>query len=285
MKAVTVFEERKEDFRAQLVAAADEKACIAAAQLVLEQIACVLAQEETDDAARQRQQAVLAVARRAPELLSCAGAQGELILAPTEKSKAKRGKGKIGAKAVGAGILALLAAYEAIDGQFIFAGLQLLGGVLVLFGGGALPALFAGAGAAKARGVVKIDADALLLRIGDLCRAADVCVSDLALLEKEAGLTRLSGTADEAMLDLLLAMLEAKASGRADAGERMLSLAEQYLRMLGMEAVSYSADTADSFDVLPTLSGERTIRPALLKDGKLVRRGVAAKAMERSVGA
>jgi len=79
--------------------------------------------------------------------------------------------------------------------------------------------------------------------------------------------------------------MEAKASGRADAGSRVLSLAEQYLRMLGMEAVMYSAQTAESFDVLPTLSGERTIRPALYKDGKLLRRGVAAKAMERSVGA
>ena len=285
MNAVTVFEERKEDFRAQINAAADEKARIAAAQLAMEQIACVLAQEETDDAARQRQQAVLAVARRAPELLSCAGAAGELVIAPAKKSKAKRGKGMIGANAVGAGILALLAAYEAIDGHLVFACLQLLGGALVLFGGGALLALFAETGAAQARGVVTIDADALLSRIGDLCRAADVCVSDLALLEKEAGLTRLSGTADEAMLDLLLAMLEAKASGRADAGERILSLAEQYLRRLGMEAAYYSPETADCFDVLPTLSGERTIRPALFKDGKLVRRGVAAKAMERSVGA
>ncbi len=284
MNAITVFEERKEDFRAQLDAAADEKARIAAAQFALEQIACVLAQQEQDDIARQRQQAVLAVARRAPELLACAGAEGELVLAPAKKKK-KPVRAAYGAKAIGAAILALLAAHELIDGQFIFAALQMAGGALVLLGGGALPARFGAAGAAQARGIVTIDADALLARVGDLCRAADVCVSDLSLLEKEAGLSRLSGTADEAMIDLLMAMMEAKASGRADAGERMLSLAEQYLRMLGMEAVMYSQDTEDCFDVLPTLTGERTIRPALFKDGKLIRRGVAARAMEGSVGA
>lgn len=284
MNAITVFEERKEDFRAQLDAAADEKARIAAAQFALEQIACVLAQQEQDDIARQRQQAVLAVARRAPELLACAGAEGELVLAPAKKKK-KPVRAAYGAKAIGAAILALLAAYELIDGQFIFAALQAAGMALLLLGGGALPARFGAAGAAQARGIVTIDADALLARVGDLCRAADVCVSDLSLLEKEAGLSRLSGTADEAMIDLLMAMMEAKASGRADAGERMLSLAEQYLRMLGMEAVMYSRDTEDCFDVLPTLTGERTIRPALFKDGKLIRRGVAARAMEGSVGA
>lgn len=284
MNAITVFEERKEEFRAQIQAAQEAKARIAAAQLALEQIACVLAQEEQDDTARQRQQAVLALARRAPELLDSAGAQGELVIAQAKEAK-KPAKALHGAKAIGAGLLALLAAVELIDGRFIFAAVQAAGCALLFLGGGALPALFARAGAAQARGIVTIDADVLLARVGDLCRAVDVCVSDLAILEKEAGLSRLSGTADEAMIDLLLAMLEAKASGRADAGERMLARAEQYLRMLGMEAVMYSAETADSFDVLPTLSGERTVRPALYKDGKLIRRGVAARAMERSVGA
>ena len=282
MNAAAVFEERKDDFLALIESAEDAPSRVSAAQNVMEQIACVLAQEEQDDAIRQRQQAVFAALKRAPGMLSCAGAQGELVITAGEK-KQKAGKAKVSLKTVGAGILALLAAYELIDGQLIFALLQLCGGALVLFGGGALslPAL----PAAKARGVATVDEKALLDRIGDLCRAADVCCADLALLEREAGLMRLSGTADEATIDLLCAMLEAKASGRADAGERVLNLAQQVLHMLGMEAVYFSADMAAYFDVLPTLSGERTIRPAIIKDGKLLRRGVAAKAAERSVGA
>ena len=262
MNAAAVFEERKDDFLALIESAEDAPSRVSAAQNVMEQIACVLAQEEQDDAIRQRQQAVFAALKRAPGMLSCAGAQGELVITAGEK-KQKAGKAKVSLKTVGAGILALLAAYELIDGQLIFAFLQLCGGALVLFGGGALslPAL----PAAKARGVATVD--------------------EKALLEREAGLMRLSGTADEATIDLLCAMLEAKASGRADAGERVLNLAQQVLHMLGMEAVYFSADTAAYFDVLPTLSGERTIRPAIIKDGKLLRRGVAAKAEERSVGA
>ena len=124
-----------------------------------------------------------AVGERAPGMLSCAGAQGELVITAGEK-KQKAGKAKVSLKTVGAGILALLAAYELIDGQLIFALLQLCGGALVLFGGGALslPAF----PAAKARGVATVDEKALLDRIGDLCRAADVCCADLALLERES---------------------------------------------------------------------------------------------------
>ena len=281
MNALTVFEDRKTDFLAQLEAAKEPQARTQAAVFVIEQIACVLAQEETDGAARQRQQAVLALCKASPSLLSAAKAEGELVIAPVKQVQKRI---PLTAKTVGAGILALLAAYELIDGQLIFAALQAAGCALVVFGKGTFSALAAHAGQADARGVLAIDAQMLLERIGALCRAADVCVSDLELLEKEASLSHLSGTADEATLDLLVAMLEAKASGRQDAAARTLDLAEQYLHALGVSPVYYSADSAAHFDVLPTLSGERTIRPALIRDGQLIRRGVAAKAMERSVG-
>ena len=284
MNAMTVFEDRKDEFLECLESAQSAQARAEAAVFVIEQIACMLAQEETDSAARQRQQAVLAMAKRAPSLLAAAQAQGEMVIAPQQTRRPEKGV-KLSAKTVGAGILALLAAYELIDGQLIFALLQAAGCALLIFGGGTLGTLAAQAGKAQARGVLSVDAPALLEQIGALCRAADVCVSDLELIGREEGLTRLSGTADEATLDLLSAMLEAKASGRSDAAERTLGLAEQYLKMLGVEAVFYSAESAACFDVLPTLSGERTIRPALLKDGRVIRRGVAAKAMERSVGA
>ena len=137
MNAAAVFEERKDDFLALIESAEDAPSRVSAAQNVMEQIACVLAQEEQDDAIRQRQQAVFAALKRAPGMLSCAGAQGELVITAGEK-KQKAGKAKVSLKTVGAGILALLAAYELIDGQLIFALLQLCGGALVLFGGGAL---------------------------------------------------------------------------------------------------------------------------------------------------
>ncbi len=284
MNAMTVFEERKPEFLARIEEAQGAQARMEAAVFVLEQIACVLAQEETDGAARQRQQAVLALAKQAPSLLGAARAEGELVIGAPQRAQTA-GKTKLTAKAVGAGLLALLAAVELIDGRLLFALIQAAGCALLLFGGGALGTLAAQTGNAQARGVLNADAGALLERIGALCRAADVCVSDLDILSRENALARLSGTADEATLDLLSAMLEAKASGRSDAAARTLDQAEQYLRRLGVECVMYSAESAAYFDVLPTLSGERTIRPAMIRDGKLLRRGVAARAMERSVGA
>lgn len=282
MNAMTVFDDRKQDFLAQLEAAQGVTARAEAAGYVLEQIACILAQEETDDSARQRQQAVLAMAKKAPCLLAAARAEGELVIAPPSEPEKKM---PLSPKTIGAAILALLAVVELIDGRMLFAALQLVGGGLVLFGGGALPALAARAGQAQARGVATLEATALLDQIGALCRAADICTEDLAILERESSIRRISGTADEATLDLLVSMLEAKASGRSDAAARTLDQAEQYLRMLGVEALYDSEANAAYFDVLPTLGDARTIRPALLRDGKLIRRGVAARRMERSVGA
>lgn len=106
-----------------------------------------------------------------------------------------------------------------------------------------------------------------------------MCAADLALLEEDRGVARLSGTADDAMLELLSAMMEARASGRQDLALRSLDQAEQYLRMLGVESVFYDPKHAALFDVLPARSGARTVRPALVRDGELVRRGVAAVAV------
>ena len=123
-----------------------------------------------------------------------------------------------------------------------------------------------------------IDAADMVREVGEICQAADLCAADLALIEQDNAPTRLSGTADEAMLDLLSAMMEARASGRQDLALRSLDQAEQYLRMLGVQSVFYDAEHAALFDVLPARSGERTVRPALVRDGELVRRGVAAVA-------
>ena len=137
----------------------------------------------------------------------------------------------------------------------------------------------------QARGIPFADAKMLVRSLRQLCQAADICVSDLMLLEKDAGMARLSGTADDAMLDLLTALMEAKASGRDELAMRSLSQAEQYLHMLGVELIRYDETHMQLFDILPTMGESRTIRPAMIKDGKILRRGVAALAAGRSVGA
>ena len=282
MNAVTAFANREEQLLAQLKNAQNMDEAICACMLSLEQVACELAQSEQDDLARQRQQAVLACMRRAPQLLRAAGARGELVLARQAETTEKPGdKLRRLMRPAGAFLLGALAVYELIDGKTLFALLQLLGAGPLFFSApkAAEPAQM------QARGIACAEADMLVRTLRELCQAADICVSDLLLLEKDAGMARLSGTADEAMLDLLVSLMAAKASGRDDVAMRSLSQAEQYLHMLGVEVIAYDDAHAQLFDILPTMGQARTIRPAMMQDGKLLRRGVAALQAGRSVSA
>ena len=278
MNASTAFSHREEQLLASLRQARDVDQAIAACAMALEQAACELAQDEQDDMARQRMQAVMACARRAPHMLRACAARGELLL--EEAAASPKERLQKGVRPLGGFLLAALAVYQVIEGRPAFAALQLAGMCLLVFCGGQK----AGTGV-KARGVAVVDAELAVRMLREMCQAVDICVSDLMLLEKEAGAARLSGTADEAMLDLLVSQLEAKASGRAELALRSLERAEQVLHMLGIEVRYYSAENADLFDVLPTMGEARTIRPALLKDGQVIRRGTAALAMERGASA
>ena len=283
MNAAAAFSHREAELLEQLAGAQEIDQAIAACSMALEQTACELAQDEQDEHARQRQQAVMALARRAPQLLHAAAARGELVVSGEQAAPAQSRQEKLrrGARAAGAFLLAALAVYELIGGHAMFAVLQLAGGALLLAAGKGEQA----AVPCQARGIPCVDAEAAVRMLRGLCQAADVCVSDLALLDKDAGMARLTGTADDAMLDLLTALMEAKASGRSELAMRSLSQAEQYLHALGIELIAYDAAHAQLFDVLPTMGEARTIRPAMMKDGKVLRRGVAALAAERSVGA
>lgn len=271
MNATEAFEHRRQELEKALASAQDMTQAIAACSMALEQTACELAQAEQDEHARQRQQAVMAALRRAPQLLTAVTARSELVLADEREQNKPKNRWQRALRFAGVFLLAALAVHEVIEGDMLFAGLQALGGALLLCGGraAALPDV-------RARGIAQADAQALVRRMAELCRAADLCVSDLMLLEKDAGAARLCGTADEAMLDLLVSLMEAKASGREALAMRSLDQAEQYLHMLGIEIVPFDDAHEAMYDTLPTMGENRVIRPALMQDGKLLRRGVAA---------
>lgn len=271
MNAVTAFENRKDALYAQIKSSQNMAQAAACASMALEQIASDLAQDEQNDALRQRQQAVMAVAKRLPLSLRAAKAEGRLVVEQAEEEKPSlMEKIRRGAMGLGALVLASLAVYEAIDGKIVFALFQALGGVL-LFGGRIQTAARVHE---HAEGILAVDADELVRNVREICQAVDVCASDLMLLDKTPAL--ISGTADDATLDLLSAMMEARASGREDLAVRALDQADQMLRLMSVEAVPYDAAHRTMFDILPTLKGERTVRPALVKDGQILRRGVAA---------
>lgn len=102
MNAVAAFENRRESLREQLEAAQDMTQAVSAATMVLEQIACDLAQDEQDDFARQRQQAVMALAKRMPDCPSRCACGGKAR--PRRKQRAAAGQGeKVQARRVGRG--------------------------------------------------------------------------------------------------------------------------------------------------------------------------------------
>ena len=283
MNAVTAFEHRKDQLKDQLLTAKDTQQAVLACTMALEQTACELAQDEQDEAARQRQQAVMAIVRRVPAILQAARARGELIL-PEEETAAQPGGVSRYMQLAGVFALCGLAVYEYMTGHTGAAFIQVMGALL--FVAGSMRMSGRQEERAKARGVAFLDADVVIAQLTALCEAADICLEDLVLVEKAGSHARLSGSADDAMLDLLVALMEAKTSGRDEMAMRSLSLAEEYLHMLGVEIVSYSAEQAAMFDTLPTLSGARTVRPALVKDGRVIRRGVAAvAAMKGGAGA
>ena len=271
MKAAEAFDKRKDALLVQFETAGDVHQAISSAVLALEMVAGDLAQDEQDALARQRQQAVLALARRAPLFLDASRAQARMI----DLGEKKRCPLVSYGKTAGMLLLCALALFEAIDGRALFAAVQLVGAALVML----LPAQMCTQ--KQLQGVRGFDAQTLLGAVGEMCQAADLCIADLSVLDMDA--QRLSGTADEAMIDLLVSLMEAKASGREEVAMRSLDQVQAYLRMLGIQAIYYAPGQEAYFDLLPTMGESRTVRPALMQEGRLLRRGVAACCAERGM--
>ena len=89
MNAVAAFENRKDTLRAQLEESENMPQAISAATMTLEQIACDLAQDEQDDFARQRQQAVMALAKRLPLGLRASRAKAQIVLEETQEQPSR----------------------------------------------------------------------------------------------------------------------------------------------------------------------------------------------------
>ena len=277
MLAATAFEHHATALDDQLKEAQSADEAVRACVMAIEKTACELAQCEEDERARQRQQAAMALIKNAPRLMLCTKARVKwspfnlsTYLAWLEPEYWRKPNWPLVA---GLAILAVL---------WVFMGLRedLRPLVLLNIAGTLLACL--GVLRAKprkeepvAQGNLTVDAKATLRRMRELMRAVDVCTGDLALIAQEGGV-RIAGDADEATLDLLLSLMEASAAGREGASAQGLRQVEQYLYAMGIEVVYFDEAHAALFDQLPTRGQTRTIRPALLREGEVIRRGVAA---------
>ena len=244
MNAVAAFENRKDTLRAQLEESENMPQAISAATMTLEQVACDLAQDEQDDFARQRQQAVMALAKRLPLGLRASRAKAQIVLEETQEQPSRVRRGSVGAGAV---MLAALAVYEAVNGKMNFALLQALGALLMLFGAnGALTATTRQTPRAQAE--TAIDAADMVREVGEICQAADLCAADLALIEQDNAPSRLSGTADEAMLARVRRRLAACQSDFAlSAGEIGQIIEDHPMALIPQCVATERPDRAASF--------------------------------------
>lgn len=268
MTVVSAFEREKNALRERLMLCNTVEESIAVVQRTMEQIAVTIAQDTEEDTARQRSQAVLAVYHAAPKLISACTAKGELVITQDQSTGIQKAVSKV--PLAGGIVLLAVAAYEALAGQITPALVTVIGAMMVF---GAKRMEMPGT-RTQARGVVSCDADRLVAALLELCRAADTCLADLEAVDRESRI-RLGASADDALLSLLESLMEAKLTGREELAQQSLTDAEQYLRLMGIDAKTYSPEDRAMFEVLPTVGEERTLRPALVKDGKVLRRGVA----------
>lgn len=270
MTISAAYENDKEIIKERLTACNSIEDASAVIQMEMEHITDSLAQNTEDDLARKRYKAIMALCRLAPKLLHGCTAKGELFL----DGEKENGLQSFITKMPIAGYLLLIAiaAYEAISGQMIPA-LLIVVGTLIIAG---MKRSENEISHFKAKGIATLDVDHMMSLLGELCQSADTCIEDLDVIEKENRLHN-GELSDNALLSLMESLMEAKFAGRADMALHSLEDAEQYLRLMGIEALPYNQSNESFFEILPTIGEERTIRPAFVKDGKLLRRGVAVK--------
>ena len=274
MKTGDAFRANQAALEESLRQSATSEEAAAAIRTAFERTAALMAQEESDEVTRQREQAVLAVAKESGTLLRSVHAEGKLVSSGEEKKE--KASPKTMALYGGLGVMAVLAVYELINGRWMFALLAVIAVLLLYIGNG--PA----SGEQqkwKAEGTLRFEPEPIIRSMLSMCDAIDIAVQDLAIIDTEQTVRKMSGQ-EEALLDFVSALLEAKESGRADLVAESAAEAEQTLRRIGIQAIRYSPENGSMFDLLPTLGESRTVRPALVSGDRIVRRGVAAVRMQ-----
>ena len=182
-----------------------------------------------------------------------------------------------------AGISLVMAAWQPDGGvkfygapvSFILAAAGVLLGFLggKLFGGGKAPAR-----RGKTKTELKVDAGKIYRTLHTMVLSADRSLEEILSAErhaKKAEAATESAGISQKEIDLFAGLLEAKKSGDGQFALDRISDVKYYLHRNGIEAVDFREDTRELFDIMPG-SKTGTIRPALVQDGKLIKRGLAS---------
>ncbi len=124
----------------------------------------------------------------------------------------------------------------------------------------------------------KPDTDQLFAALDAQMRGIDRYIHDFAYLNEQTALR--SGGPDPHGIGALAELMEAIAGLEGEPGEDAAQAAQALLASLGVRALPYAPEAQRFFTVLPSVSGTRTLAPALVssRDGALLQRGTAAVA-------
>ena len=131
---------------------------------------------------------------------------------------------------------------------------------------------------------VPVDAGKIYRVLRAIVLSVDQTLNDIRLSEEwdkthgtEGALPGQAGEPDASEMAFLSDLLEAAYSGDGEFALEKLSGIRYYLYKKQIELVDYSKETAGMFDIMPAKGSSSTMRPALVYQGRLLRKGVATE--------
>lgn len=126
----------------------------------------------------------------------------------------------------------------------------------------------------------KVDADRIYRNFRTVMISVDQSLDEVRLTEKQAHREqagKLEGReASPAEIELFSDLLAASYSGDPEFALEKIAGIKYYLHRQQIEVVDYNEDNASYFDMMPGANAG-TIRPAMIADGKLLKKGLASK--------
>ncbi len=123
-----------------------------------------------------------------------------------------------------------------------------------------------------------INAEDVIRRLTAVMLLIDKNLDAIKAEEDEEPLVGDDKTFDPKMLDMYASLLEGKYSANGEYALEQLDEVAHYLHSQGITLIDYAEDTAADFEFLPSAEGSRTLVPAMIYNGRLIRHGLATKA-------
>jgi hypothetical protein len=132
----------------------------------------------------------------------------------------------------------------------------------------------------RSRATIHVDRQALVRRLSHAVGALDKLVQDAGRLRPSIASAG-PVVEDPAFTELLQDLMEARETADGEYAVRVLRSLRSTLERHGIQVISFDGANRQLFEFQPSLQpagGDQTLRPALVQEGRLLRRGLVAEA-------